>query len=134
MSRAATLVSAVVLAHLAVSIVHGAAHAQLQIALDRRDLVFVLGVIGAAPLLAMALQWSRYRRAGLMVLTVSMIGSLAFGVHHHFMAAGPDLVGHQPAGPWASAFGLTSYLLAITEAAGVAIGLYYSRSVRSGDL
>ena len=125
MTRAAAFVSAVVLAHLAVNIVHGAAHTQLQIALEGGDLVFVLGVIFAAPLVAMALVWSRYRRVGLIVLIVSMTGALAFGVHHHFIAASADLVSRQPTGLWGSTFGVTSYLLAITEAIGVATGVYF---------
>ena len=125
MSKAARFVTAVVLAHLAVNIVHGSAHGHLRIALEGGDLVFVLAVIFAAPMVAMALLWSRYQRVGLMVLIVSMTGALAFGVHHHFMVDSPDLVGRQPAGLWGSVFGVTSYLLAITEAIGVVTGVYF---------
>ncbi len=54
-----------------------------------------------------------------------MAGSLVFGLYHHLMAPGPDHVGEQAAGEWATTFAITSYLVLLTEAAGAAIGIHF---------
>ena len=114
MARYAT---AIVLAHLAVSIVHGAAHAELHIGLDTVQKLFVLIVITICPLAAMVLLWTVYRRAGALLLAISMCGSLTFGVWNHFIVPGPDHVTGV-----SNSFGATAVLLAITELAGIWAG------------
>jgi len=52
-----------------------------------------------------------------------MSGALLFGVVNHFVTAGPDNVLHMPATGWARTFQASAVGLALTEAAGVAIGL-----------
>jgi hypothetical protein len=52
-----------------------------------------------------------------------MAGSLLFGLYHHFVARGPDHVGYQMAGSWATTFAFTAYGLLLTEALGVYTGL-----------
>ena len=109
--------TAIVLAHLAVSIVHGAAHAELHIGLDTIQKLFVLVVITICPLAATVLFWTAYRRAGALLLALSMSGSLIFGVWNHFMMAGPDHVTDV-----FNLFGATAVLLVITELAGIWAG------------
>jgi hypothetical protein len=123
MTRPVKLATGIVLLHLAVNLVHGAAHAKLQILLDPPATAFVVTVILFLPLLAMALLWTSRQRLGWLLLTASMAAALLFGAFKHFWEMSPDHVGQQLAGPWASAFAVTAYLLLLTEAAGTYVGL-----------
>jgi hypothetical protein len=73
----------------------------------------------------MALVWTAQKRLGLILLSLSMFGSLLFGLNHHFLALGPDHVHSQPPGPWGITFVLTAYLLLITEAIGTYVGVHF---------
>jgi hypothetical protein len=114
-----------VLFNLAINIVHGAAHLELHIDLNPAEKLFVAAVILAGPLLVMALMWTRWQRPGLGLLAVTMAGSLAFGLYHHFVAMGPDHVGAQVAGFWGTTFVVTACLLFLAEAAGTYVGVRY---------
>jgi hypothetical protein len=127
MSRPATYGTAIVLAHLLINIAHGLAHGELGIGLTPLGSAFVIVVIMALPLIAMALLWTVRKRLGLILLTLSMFGALLFGLYHHFVIAGPDHVHAQPSGGWGSVFVLTSYLLLITEALGTYAGFFFLR-------
>src|SRR5262249_40503983 len=97
--RSIPLVSTVaVLVHLVVSIVHGRAHDQLVVGLSNWQNTYVMTVIVVAPLIAMALIWTRYAHAGLVLLVISMAGSLIFGVAYHYIVISPDHVSHLPPG------------------------------------
>jgi len=117
--------TAIVLAHLLVNMVHGAAHQKLQIGLSPAETLFVMAVILVGPLLAMVLLWTSQQRLGLVLLALAMAGSLVFGLYHHFLMTGPDHVGEQAAGPWATTFAVTSYLLLLTESIGTYVGLRF---------
>ena len=121
----AKYVTTIVLVHLLVNIAHGAAHRELMILLDPVGTLFVMVVIVAGPLVAMALAWSSRKRLGLGLLTLSMAGALVFGFYKHFVQMSSDHVGMQPPGAWSTVFAVTSYLLAITEALGTYSGVYY---------
>ena len=123
----------IVLAHLLVNIVHGAAHRQLGIGLDPAETLFVVTVIMAGPLVAMALLWTSRQRWGSILLLLTMGASLLFGLYHHFVVPGPDHVGEQAAGPWGATFAVTSWLLLITEAAGSYAGFRFSRIIGNSD-
>jgi uncharacterized membrane protein YhfC len=125
MRRAATYGTGLVFAHSLINIVHGAAHLKLHIELSLLAKLFVVGVILLCPLLAGALLWTAQQRFGLTLLTLSMAGSLIFGLYHHFVVMGPDHVRAQASGPWAITFAVTAYLLAITEATGTYIGVRF---------
>lgn len=130
MKRAAIYGTAIVLVHSLVSLAHGAAHWKLHIDLSRPGTYFVLIVIGLCPLAAMGLLWTPWRTPGLVLLTLSMAGSLLFGVYHHFLVMGPDHVGQQSPGLWATTFGITAYGILITEALGTYAGWHFL--LRSG--
>jgi hypothetical protein len=115
--------TAIILAHLAVSIIHGYAHAELHVGLSAWQKLFVLAVITLGPLAAMVLLWTRFDRAGALLLAASMGGSLAFGAWNHFFAAGPDHVAEVAQGSWSTLFRLTAVLLAILETSGLGLGL-----------
>lgn len=119
--------TAIVLAHLIVATAHGLAHKHLAIDLSLAQKLFVLAVITVAPLVSMLLLWTRLRKAGAALLSLSMAGSLIFGVINHFVIASADHVMHLPAGDWRFPFQLTSILLIITECLGCWIGAAASR-------
>ncbi len=125
MNRVVKYGTAIVLAHLMVNILHGAAHRELRVVLGPAAMLFVIGVILLCPLLAMVLLWVSQRRLGLVLLTLSMAASLVFGLYNHFVVRGPDHIGEQVPGPWGAAFVLTAYLLLLTEAMGIYMGLYF---------
>src|SRR5512147_1806642 len=106
----------VVIAHLGISFVHGAAHAQAQVTMSRLANLFVFAVILAGPLIGLA--WAvRSRRTGAWLIGATMAASLVFGVVNHFVMATPDHVAHVDP-KWQPLFAATAVLLAITEAAG----------------
>lgn len=125
MNRAVKYGTALVLAHLMVNIIHGAAHRELGVKLGPAGMLFVIGIILLCPLFAMVLLWTSQMRLGLVALTLSMAASLVFGLYNHFAVRGPDHVGEQVSGPWGTAFVLTAYLLFFTEAMGTYMGLYF---------
>jgi hypothetical protein len=115
----------IVLVNLPINIVHGVAHLELHIDLSAAEKLFVAVVILAGPLLAMALLWTPWQRLGLGLLALTMAGSLAFGLYHHFVAMGPDHVGAQVSGFWGTTFVITACLLFLAEAVGTYIGVRY---------
>jgi len=118
-----SLCAVAVLAHLLVSFVHGSAHSELGVALSLWQKSYVAIVIMAAPLVAATLLWTRHRRAGLLLLTASMAGSLIFGAYYHYVAISPDHVSHLPPGEAQGLFRLTAQLLVVTESLGLVAGL-----------
>jgi len=126
-SRAGRWGTLVVLGNLAVNIAHGKAHQQLQIMLSPRDEAFVIGVIIVCPVVAMIVMWVSRRRWGPLLLTLSMLGSLAFGAYKHFVATSNDLLRQAPAGMWGTIFVVTAYLLLVMEALGALVGIYLLR-------
>jgi hypothetical protein len=108
-----------------INIVHGVAPLELHIDLSAAEKLFVAVVILAGPLVAMALLWTPWQRLGLGLLALTMAGSLAFGLYHHFVAMGPDHVGAQVAGFWGTTFVVTACLLFLAEAVGTYVGVRY---------
>ncbi len=80
--------TAIVLAHLLVNIVHGAAHRELHVELRPAAMLFVIGVILLCPLIAMVLLWVSQEPLGLALLALSMAASLIFGLYKHFAVMG----------------------------------------------
>ena len=119
-----------VLAHLVVNILHGRAHEDLGVGLNTFQNIYVFGVILIAPLIAMLLLWTRYARTGLLLLVISMAGSLIFGVVYHYVVVSPDHVSHLPPGDAQGMFRITAVLLMLTELFGVIVGLLGLRSNR----
>src|SRR5262249_35459468 len=125
MSRAAKYTTAIVVAHLLVNIAHGLAHRKLRVGLPSSGSVFVIVVVLILPLVAMVLVWTATRRPGLLLLSLSMFGSLLFGFYHHFLVASTDHVRSQPLSLWGNVFVITAYGLLITEAIGAYVGVHF---------
>jgi hypothetical protein len=120
--------TAAVLAHLAVSVVHGAAHTQARVSLSVAANLFVYIVILAGPLIGLVLTWPA-ERIGSWLIAVTMAGALVFGFVNHFMLSSPDHVAHVDP-QWRPLFATTAVLLVVTEAlaCGLAIRLARERS------
>ena len=125
MNRTAGYMTAIIVAHLLLSIAHGLAHLELHVGLVRPDVIFVISVVLLLPLVAMGLVWTAEKRLGLILLSLSMSASLLFGMYHHFMVMSPDHVRSQPPNPWGLAYVLTAYGLSITEAIGTYVGVHF---------
>lgn len=115
------------LTHLAINIAHGIAHSELQVGLSQFQTAFVFIVILVSPLIAMALVWTSWKRAGFILLSLSMVGSLIFGLYHHFVAMSADHVSAQPENMLGILFRLTAYGLLIPEAIGTYAGIHFLR-------
>ena len=125
-------VTIVVLAHLIVSFLHGQAHTRLGVGLSNWQQLYVYVVILLAPLVALALSFTRYVRAGLWLLLLSMLGSLVFGLVYHYVIISPDHVDHLPPGDARGLFRITAVLLLITEAFGVVVAALALRIKTAG--
>ena len=133
MNRLAKYATAIVGAHLLVTMAHGLAHQELHIGLTPFEAAFVLIVVGIAPIMAAGLVWTRGRRAALLLLSASMLASALFGLYHHFIVPGADHVHAQPATAWGTTFIYSSYGLLVTELIGACVGIPFllSRNARS---
>jgi hypothetical protein len=128
----AKLVTTVLVAvHLVVAIWHGNAHTALAVGLPPAKNAFVIAVIVIAPVIAVALLWTRFAVAGLSLVALSMLGALLFGVYHHFVLISPDNVHHLPPGSLTdrSTFAATAAALAWLELAAVLYGAWCLKSV-----
>ena len=123
MKKAAVYGTVFVLIHLVFNLLHARAHTELQIGGSPFPLLFVVGVIMIAPLLALVLLWTKHQRLGLVLLTASMAGACVFGLYYHFVIPSPDHVAHVPAGFWGDIFRMTAVVLAIMEGLSAAVGL-----------
>jgi hypothetical protein len=121
-----TLITALVLVHLAASLWHGGAHSQLAIELPPGKTAFVFVVILIAPIVAAVLVWTRYVSIGLWVFLLSMLGALLFGAYHHYVLVSPDNIGHLPAGSPEShsQFITSAAVIALLELAGALYGAF----------
>ncbi len=110
----------IVLVHMVVLFGHGAAHSHLHIEPSHWQRAFIAIVIFAVPVLAALLLWTRRQTEGVVVLGLSLAGSLVFGLYYHFVAAGIDRVFNPTHTPWRGWFRITAVLLALVEATGCA--------------
>jgi hypothetical protein len=116
------MITGLVLAHFAIVILHGAGHTRLRIDLTPLQMLYSVAVIVVAPLIAGGLLWTRFWRSGAYLLSISMLGALAFGGYNHFLSVTNDNVAHMRHTGWGGVFLATSILLFVTESAGILLG------------
>jgi hypothetical protein len=121
MTRSQAL-TAVVLIHLAINLVHGRAHTGALVPLSAAQGLFVYIVILAGPFVGLGAWWWRPRLGG-WIVAGCMGGALLFGLVNHFILDGADHVA-RVAADWRALFGITAALLLASEAAGVFVGLW----------
>jgi hypothetical protein len=117
--------TAAVLVHLIVSIVHGAAHSGAHVPLSSAANLFVFGVIVSGPIVGLALAWPA-ERLGSWVIAITMASAFVFGFVNHFVFAGPDHVS-QVAERWRPMFTTTAVLLAAIEGLASALAIRIAR-------
>ena len=125
-----TLATIIVVVHLAVSLVHGAAHSGAAVPLSALQNVFVWVVILAGPLAALWMIWTG-RPLGPELLALTMGGSLVFGIVNHFVIESADHVAHITSDAWRLPFQVTAVGLALLEAAGTAVGIRWAALKRA---
>lgn len=131
MSKLIRFALTIIVVHLAVSTLHGTAHKILGVHLSVLQSLFVIIVIAIAPLLAGVLLWKRKSAAGAVVLLLSMVGALVFGVYNHFVEISSDHVSQVSAlshGVWVPIFQVTAFLLAPVEALGALAAMLLLKS------
>ncbi len=108
----------IVLLNAAVNLLHGLAHAELQVIPGLTDSLFIGLVIGVAPLIALLLVLKGSQRVGGSILLVSLLASLIYGLYHHFLIAGTDNALSTSNGGSGALFLVTALLLLVTETVG----------------
>lgn len=121
------LITVTVLVHAVVVLWHAWAHLTLDVNMTGLQNGFIGVVIIATPILAGVLVWTRFHRAGVFMLAVSMLGALVFGAYHHFLKPGIDHISGVPTDGWGSLFRLSTILLAIIESWGSLVGWWEIR-------
>ena len=125
-----TRATIIVVVHLAVSLVHGAAHSGAAVPLSALQNVFVWVVILVGPLAALWMIWTG-RPLGPELLALTMGGSLVFGIVNHFVIESADHVAHITSDAWRLPFQVTAVSLALLEAAGTAVGIRWAALKRA---
>jgi len=114
-----------VIAHFAVSLLHGAAHIALNVPATFADNLFRVVVIGALPFLAWELMvFDRYRTLGAWLLTIVMAASWFYGAINHFVLHGDDHIELSTSNVWWLIFTITAVLLFLLEAWGLFLGVW----------
>lgn len=124
MNKIALAATLIIVARQIVSQLHGMAHEELGVGLAAWQWLFVYTVIVAGPLAALVLYWTRFAAAGAMLLGVTMLAGMLFGIYFHFIFVSPDNVGHLPAGHGQHFFIATAIALVPLELAGTVFGFW----------
>ncbi len=121
---AAWLGTAAVIVHGIPLVLHGMAHAQLQIFLPSvLANVYIAVVLYAAPVVAAVLLWMGRIGLGAWLLLASMLGSLVFEGYNHFLVMSPDHVSQVAAGTWGDIFRVTAVASFLTEILALAVSI-----------
>jgi hypothetical protein len=113
----------VVVAHLAVTVLHGRAHAGAAVPMSTAANLFIFAVIVVAPLVGAVLLWFFSPQAGAWLLALSLAASFVFGVVNHFILESPDHIA-RIASDWKGLFTATAVLVALTEALGSGLAFW----------
>ena len=109
--------------HLVIGGVHQYAHSVAGVENSPLQVLFIVLVVTIAPWAAIWLAWSRNLTIGAVLLSVSMLASLVFGLTLHFTLDGPDLLSNVV--PEHRALFLHSALgLALVEFLGFVLGVH----------
>lgn len=105
---------------------HSAAHVSLHILpMTIFDDLFIGIVIMILPLVALFMIYNTHlSRWGMLLLLLTMLSSLIYGLIHHFLLPGMDNVANAGPEPWHLLFILTSYLQLPLQAAGTVVGIW----------
>ena len=126
MRKAIIAATWVVWLHVLVVILHSAAHVAVHVLpASFFDDTFIGVVIIIMPVVALfLLKNAPLSWLGALLLFLSMLGALLYGLLNHFLLPGADNAIHMSPGVWQLPFLVTSYLLLILEAAGSVVGVW----------
>ena len=128
---AAWLGTVAVVVHGIPLVLHGMAHAKLEIYLPSvLANTYIAVVLYAAPVAAAGLLWAGRIRFGAWLLIGSMVGSLIFEGYNHFLVMSPDHVSQVAAGRWGDIFRVTAVASVITEILACAVGFFVVSAAR----
>ena len=116
----------VVVLNTIVLLAHSAAHFGLHVLpMTIFDYLFIGIVIMILPLVALFMMYhTRLSRWGALLLLLSMLGSLIYGLINHLLLPGMDNVAHPGPEPWHLLFVITSYLQLPLQASGALVGMW----------
>ena len=109
-----------VVAHVAVTLLHSAAHFELGIVPPPVESAFIFLVIVVLPVVTLPFAL-RGSRMGMAILTLAFAASWLYGTINHFVIAGADHVTGLDHGVWPATFTVTGILLLVLEAAGTVL-------------
>ncbi len=128
MERLARYLVGLVGLHVAVTVVHAAAHVALLVLPAGIDLVFIVAVILIGPVAAVGLL--RFYRAPAAALVAAFLGaSSAYGFYNHFLVSGPDHVSIVWSQPWTPVFVISGAALGVLEIAAAIVAVFVLRNV-----
>ena len=116
-TREAGWVAWLVALHVVVALAHGAAHLALAVVPPAVDDIFIVVVIGLAPVMTLPFVL-RGNRVGMGVLALALAASWLYGAINHFFVSGADHVRGLDAGAWQATFTITAAGLFVLEAMG----------------
>lgn len=130
MRNQAIVLTILLIIHHIIAIIHGDAHTGIPVILSSAQNIFVYLVIMLVPIIAVVLVWTRFATIGLWLLLLSMVGSFAFDVFHHYILVSPDNIAHLPQSPAAlqSQFIWSAHGLTVMQVLGAGLALYYLRN------
>ncbi len=124
MSNLTTQITTIVITHAVISALHGLAHLLIPVSISFPQALYIGTVITALPIIAMILIWRQQVRWALILLLVSMAGSLLFGLYNHFAVISPDHFSQMPPTSFGVLFQITAVLLAVSEGIGIGVSLW----------
>ncbi|MGQ0622515.1 MAG: hypothetical protein ACT4QA_21850 [Panacagrimonas sp.] len=115
--------AATIAVHCAIGLWHGAAHLHVPVPLTAAQQAFVGLVIILLPVVAATFLWSRWRKGAALLITVSLLASLLFGLVNHFVFESPDNVLFVPEHAWRPTFVFSAALVAVSESIGTVLAV-----------
>ena len=130
--------TALVVAHLIVTIWHGELRRELAAALSPEQSFFTYLVFILVPLLAVGLLWTRHMRLALWLFLTALGAALAFSVYYRYVFISSDNIHRLPGGIVAAhaRFALSAairFLIDLASALGTAFALGWHHARGSGD-
>lgn len=125
-SQTKTVLTAIVVLHLAGNLWHGDAHTTLEVGLPDYKWAYVGVVIIIGPIIGAILIWTRYFISGCWIVGACMLGSVLFSVYHHYVMVSDDNVHFLPPGAPEDHlhFSNSAELIAVLALAGAIFAFY----------
>jgi len=122
MKKLQDYVGAIVLAHVLLMGFDHLAHQRVDLMFALMQNVVLLSVLTVSPLVAAALLWTRFQRAGAILFLSTMAVAFAFNVYHRYLSAHPSVHSPDVAWYWETIFYVSSALILVTEILGCWLG------------